>query len=233
MSSAEGNSGTKQFTFTVSLSVASGKTATVDYATADGTAEAGSDYVATSGTLSFAAGVTSKTVKVTVNGDTTIEPDETFFVNLSNASNATIADTQGLGTIENDDAQLPIITGFQPAAQVVGKAVSILGSHFTGATEVDFAKAGGGVVKVTTFTSVTDTTIALKVPKLATTGVVSVTTPAGTGVSSTQFKVKPKIKTFSPTSGPVGTLVTITGASFTGATKVQFNGVNAVFTVVS
>ena len=76
---------------------------TVAYATANGTATAGSDYVAASGTLTFLAGQTSKTVAVTVNGDAAVEADETFTVNLSGAAGATIADAQGGGTITNDD----------------------------------------------------------------------------------------------------------------------------------
>ena len=100
----EGNSGTQVATFTV---VRSGGTAAfaVNYATAPGTASAGSDYVTTSSTLNFGAGVNSQTIAVTINGDTTDESDETFFVNLSGATNgATITDSQGLGTIiDNDD----------------------------------------------------------------------------------------------------------------------------------
>jgi hypothetical protein len=77
----------------------------VDVATANGTATAGSDYVAKTTTgLRIPIGATSKTFMVTINGDTTAEPDETFTVNLSNASGATIADGSGLGTISNDDA---------------------------------------------------------------------------------------------------------------------------------
>ncbi len=105
VSQAEGNSGTTSFTFTVSLSAASGKTVTVNYATADVTATAGSDYQAAGGTLTFNPGETSKPVNVVVNGDTTFEPDETFAVNLTAPGNATIADGQGAGTIANDDAQ--------------------------------------------------------------------------------------------------------------------------------
>ena len=82
----------------------SGETITVDYATADGSAAAGSDYVATSGPLTFTAGATTRNVTVTVNGDTLDELDETFFVNLSNPSNATISDDQGQGTVTDDDA---------------------------------------------------------------------------------------------------------------------------------
>jgi uncharacterized repeat protein (TIGR01451 family) len=103
VSMSEGNSGTKDFVFTVTLSQASGQTVTVDYATADGTATAGSDYQSATGTLVFAPGDLTKTITVQVNGDTANEPDETFFVNLTNGLNATISDTQGLGTITNDD----------------------------------------------------------------------------------------------------------------------------------
>jgi len=99
----EGNSGTKNAVFTVSLSAASSETVTVRYATANGSATAPSDYVATSGTLSFAPGIISRTVTVAVKGDTLVEPNETFFVNLTGASGATIADGQGKGTILNDD----------------------------------------------------------------------------------------------------------------------------------
>ncbi|HSP45244.1 MAG TPA: Calx-beta domain-containing protein, partial [Chthoniobacterales bacterium] len=103
VSMAEGNSGTTSFVFTVSLSPSSAQPVTVHFATADGTAIAGSDYQAASGTLNFSPGDTSKTVTVLVNGDTTFEPDETFFVNLSSAGNAQIAKAQGIGTILNDD----------------------------------------------------------------------------------------------------------------------------------
>ena len=86
---AEGNTITPSATFTVSLSAPCDHLVTVDYATADGTAVAASDYVAASGTLSFHAGETTKTVAVTVNGDITIEANETFVVNLTNPVGAT------------------------------------------------------------------------------------------------------------------------------------------------
>jgi subtilisin-like proprotein convertase family protein len=110
---AEGNSGTTAFVFNVTLDKANSNPVTVKYATADGTANAGSDYTAASGTLTFAPGVTSQQITVNVTGDTIVEPDETFFVNLTNASsNATINTAQGTGTITNDDtaAQLPTIS---------------------------------------------------------------------------------------------------------------------------
>jgi hypothetical protein len=105
VSLAEGNAGTTPFTFTVSLSSPATGTVTVDVATTDGTATAPSDYTAVpTTTLTFTTGQSSQNVTVFVNGDTTVEPNETFFVNLSNASGATIADGQGQGTIQNDDA---------------------------------------------------------------------------------------------------------------------------------
>jgi large repetitive protein len=109
VSLTEGDSGTKAATFTVTLSAASSLTVTVGFATANGTATAGSDYQSTSGTLTFAPGQTTQTINVLINGDQLFEPDETFFVNLSGATNATIARSQGTGTIVNDDAAGGII----------------------------------------------------------------------------------------------------------------------------
>ncbi|MGV8894023.1 MAG: DUF4347 domain-containing protein, partial [Burkholderiaceae bacterium] len=104
VSIVEGNSGSSNATFTVTLSAASGQAVSVDYATSNGTATAGSDYTTASGTLHFAAGETSKTFTVAVSGDTTNEGDETFGVTLSDATNATIASAVATGTITNDDA---------------------------------------------------------------------------------------------------------------------------------
>jgi len=112
----EGNSGTTTATFTVSLSAASGQTVSVDYATADGTATAGSDYVARVGTLTFAPGTTAQGVAITVNGDTAVEPNETFSVDLSGASNAGIARATGTGTITNDDAVVTVGPASLPSA---------------------------------------------------------------------------------------------------------------------
>ena len=107
----EGNAGTKVLTFTLTRS---GGTAAFDvnFATANGTAIAGEDYVAASGIVRFAAGETQKTVSVTINGDAKFEGNETFNVNLSNATNgATIADGIAIGTITNDDVnRAPTVT---------------------------------------------------------------------------------------------------------------------------
>jgi hypothetical protein len=102
---SEGSSGTKNATFTVTLSSASASAVSVNYATRNGTATAGSDYAAASGTLSFAAGQTSKTVNVPVIGDAVFESDETFYLDLSAAVGATLARGTATGTISNDDSQ--------------------------------------------------------------------------------------------------------------------------------
>jgi large repetitive protein len=100
----EGNGGTTQFIFTVTLSAAYDQAVTLNYATANGTATAGSDYQAKSGTLTFAPGVTSMTITILVYGEKTKEADETFFVNLSGASsNAFFLAPQGVGTIQDND----------------------------------------------------------------------------------------------------------------------------------
>lgn len=107
----EGNAGSNTFTFTVSLSTPAGAGGvTFDIATADNTATtANNDYVATSLTSqSIAAGTASYTFDVTVNGDTVVEANETFFVNLTNVSGATVGDPQGQGTIANDDVPPPV-----------------------------------------------------------------------------------------------------------------------------
>jgi hypothetical protein len=106
----EGNAGTSTLTFNVTLSHTSSDTVSVEYATNDGTATtADADYIAASGTVTFDPGQTAKTVDVTVNGDLTHESDESFTVDLSNASNAGVADASGQGTITNDD-QVPDIS---------------------------------------------------------------------------------------------------------------------------
>ena len=111
VSIGEGNSGSINAVFTVTLGVTSGQTVTVNYATADGTAEAGFDYTAASGTLTFPPGTLTRQVLVPVLGDTIDEPNEAFFVNLSGAVNAPIADGQGVGTIVDNDLAPTISVG--------------------------------------------------------------------------------------------------------------------------
>jgi hypothetical protein len=99
----EGWGGTAFARFRVRLSAASELTVTVEYATADGTAGAGSDYAATTGTLTFPPGAVQRVVSVPVYGDKAVEPDETFRLQLSGPGNAGLADGEGTATILNDD----------------------------------------------------------------------------------------------------------------------------------
>ena len=101
--------------FTVTLSNASGTAVTVAYATANGTATAGSDYTATTGTLSFAPGVLTQTITVPITNDALFEGSETYTVDLSSATVATIADGSGTGTI-TDDETTPVVSIDSPSA---------------------------------------------------------------------------------------------------------------------
>jgi hypothetical protein len=103
-SAAEGNSGNTPLVFTVSLAAAYDQMVTVNFATADYTAIAGTDYVAAAGTVTFIAGDTSETVTVQGIGNATPEPEKYFYVNLSGASaNAVIASNYAYGSISDDD----------------------------------------------------------------------------------------------------------------------------------
>ncbi len=107
----EGNSGTSTRALAVSLSEASDQTVSVDYTTVNGTATAGSDYISSSGTLTFAPGQTTEIVSLPVIGDTTTEVNETVVLELSNPMNATLQDDHAVITIQNDDGStLPRIS---------------------------------------------------------------------------------------------------------------------------
>jgi hypothetical protein len=156
---AEGNAGQTAFRFTVSLDTAQSAPVTADFATANGTATAPSDYSATTGTVTFAPGETARKVTVQVNGDARKEPDETFRVNLSHAAtNATIVDGHATGTIANDDrtrahrfslgrARANPATGTARLAVTVpgpGRlAISGPGVKAAGATTARFVRAAG------------------------------------------------------------------------------------------
>ena len=112
VSVTEGDSGTTNAVFTVTLSSAASQIVTVDYTTVDNSATtADSDYNSTGGTLTFLPGTTTQTITVTINGDLIHEADETFLVNLSNPTNAGIVDGQGIGTILNDEIGGTELTG--------------------------------------------------------------------------------------------------------------------------
>ncbi len=103
VSQNEGNSGTTPMVFTVTLDNPSPLTVTAHFATVNGSATSPSDFVATSGTVTFAPGVTTQHITVQIKGDTSHETDENFIVRLSSPTNAAFGDSQGVGTIVNDD----------------------------------------------------------------------------------------------------------------------------------
>ena len=120
---SEGDSGTTPMAFTVRLSAASEQTVTVRYATANGTATKPADYTASSGTLTFRPGDTSRTITVNVTGDTVDEENEKFTVRLSNPTNATCGRCTATGTIKDDDNPPPdmvwsIVQGGEPAYEL-------------------------------------------------------------------------------------------------------------------
>ena len=118
-SAAEGDA----VAFTVSLSSASSRQVTVEYATSGGTATSGTDFTAESGTLTFAANETSKTVSVATTDDSVDEDDETFTLTLSSPANATLGDATATGTITDDDDAAPLTASFtnMPASHTGGE----------------------------------------------------------------------------------------------------------------
>ncbi|MBP7694732.1 MAG: proprotein convertase P-domain-containing protein, partial [Anaerolineales bacterium] len=119
VSVAEGHTGTPAAVFAVTVTGPRALPVTANYATQNGTAQAGSDYTAAAGVLTFPVGVNQATVTVSIAGDRTYEADETFAVLLSNLGNAVGGALTGAGTILNDDP-LPTVS-FAPAAAVVGE----------------------------------------------------------------------------------------------------------------
>ncbi len=144
---AEGNAGGHDMVFTLSLSAASATPVTLHWATADGTAHAGSDYTAGSGTVTFAAGQTQQTLHVGILGDTSHEANEQFQLLLSAASGATIADASATGTILDDDAAPPPAGGFLATSgnQIIdstGHAFRITGVNWFGMETNTFSPHG-------------------------------------------------------------------------------------------
>jgi aqualysin 1 len=127
----------------------------------------------------------------------------------------------------------PTISSFTPTSGPVGTIVTVYGSGFSGVTSVKFNGTSAA------FQVSSPTRLYAQVPGGATTGPISVTTGAGTGSSASSFTVigggggAPVVSSFSPTSGPVGTIVSVYGTNFVGTTAVKFNGVSAQFLVIS
>ena len=171
--------------FTVTLSAPSTETVMVNFATANITAIGGSDYVSTSGPLLFAPGETTQTIAVDVNADPMRERVETFSVNLSSATNATIADGVGIGSIVDLREPPLAIKTFAPGKRAAGTTIEIIGTGLTDVTTVTFNSTPAS------FTILSSTVIRATVPATASTGPITVMTPTATATSAASFIVLP------------------------------------------
>jgi Calx-beta domain/Carboxypeptidase regulatory-like domain len=157
----EGNQGSTTFSFNVSLSAASGNSSSVNYSTANGTATATQDYLATNGTVNFAPNEVLKTAIVTVNGDLVPEINETFFVNLATPTNLTINDGQAIGTILDDDNPGKLALAFATYSVAEGSSNAIITLTRTngsaGAVAVNYTTANGTATAGSDYTSTNGT----------------------------------------------------------------------------
>lgn len=176
------------------------------------------------GTQASVASVTSTQIRATVPNGATTGP--IHVVNTSGTATSTNF------TVSNPGSCAPTISSFTPTAGSVGTSVSITGTNFGGADSVTFNNVASNFSVNAAGTQVTTT-----VPTGATTGPIRVTTDVGTATSATNFTVPtagaPAISSFSPTSGPVGTSVTVNGTNFTGVSSVTFNNVVATFSITN
>ena len=147
--------------FTVTLSAASASTVTVDFASADQSATlADSDYSSNSGTLTFNAGETTKNITISTTTDTHFEQDEVMLVNLTNPSNATISDSQGEGTITNDDTAPSISISDESEEEGTNLVFTVtLSNRSYQAISVNYATANGTATAGSDYTAITSTTL--------------------------------------------------------------------------
>jgi hypothetical protein len=239
---SEGDLGNSNVAVSIRLTNPTVQTVTVDYTTSDRTGTAGSDYVATSGNVTIPAGSTSVTVNIPITGDTTIEPDETFAVMLSNATNVSfIANSEVLVTIANDDAMMQ----FNNATFDVNE-----GAGFATVT----VTRAGDISRAATVQYATTDTAGLQNCTVAN-GKASERCDYATAVGRVQFAIGETIKTFTipiiddalvegdetltvSLSGPAGALlgatstatITITDNDTTPATQNPIDGVTPFIT---
>ena len=184
----EGDSGSVSLTFTVTLTPPPASQATVNYAASGGTATSGTDYTLSSGTLTFAMGDASKTITVSVTGDTTDEPDETVVVQLSGAVNAGYGTSAGTGTITDDDPA-PTVTlalsrsSIAESGAANSAAVTASLNHASSATTtVTVSAAAGANAASGDFSLSSNTTLTIAAGSTSSTGTVTITASDNTQV---------------------------------------------------
>ena len=144
---SEANSGTTPFDFTVSLSAAYDMPVTVNYTTTDGSAKAGTDYAATSGSVVFAPGETTKTIPVLVSGNQTPEANKTFSVNVSTPNSyAEISKGVGVGTIVDNEPRISIADAYNYYGESSFTFTVSLSAAYDQAVTVNFATANGTAI---------------------------------------------------------------------------------------
>lgn len=223
----EGNSGTRGMVFTTTLAQANPyASGSVQYQTQDNGATAGSDYTAASGSLTFAAGQTTRTITVSINGDVDIEPDELLTLTLSNGVGVMIADASATGRIVNDDHVTPItgLSARSDAPTVLGNATHLTASVLAGSDVVyawDFGDgdtasganavhgyASAGIFTATVTASNGAGDVSMSLPVTVTTPVIPPVAPSGLSISG-------------PRSAQIGQPMTFTGTVLVG-TEVAF-----------
>ena len=180
----EGNAGTTNLVFTVSLNSAVSSDVTVDYATFDGTATAGEDYTATSSTLTIPTGAMTGEITIVVNGDTDVELDETLKLTLSSPStNAIIARDTATGTITTDDGTIISVANASVTEGDVGTANLVftvsLNSAVASDVTVDYATSDGTATAGEDYTATSST---LTIPTGAMTGEITIVVSGDTDI---------------------------------------------------
>ena len=225
---AEGDSSTATMTFKVTLSPASGKPVSVAYADATtGTATSATDYAAiTGGTLNFAAGQTEKTVDVTVNGDTTDEPNETVILRLSSPSNAVLSGgaqtLDGTGTINDDDGTPSVTLELSSASITENGGSSTVTASLSGASHqaVTLTVAAAAVSPAATgdFTVTANKTLTIAAGATESTGTVTVTAVDNDVDAANKTVTVSATATGGGVSDPSATTFTITDDDTRGVT---------------
>ncbi|MBA2388946.1 MAG: hypothetical protein H0V67_01710 [Geodermatophilaceae bacterium] len=230
-----GLSGPAQMQFDVRLDAPTTNTVTVGYRTVEGTASAGSDFIATSGTLTIPANTTSAPLNVSISQDSGAEPVETFTVVLSAPTNAVLSDGTAVGTITHNPgaATLPVVTRLTPSSVgpgAVGYVMTVTGANFRSNSTV--AVSGTGLTLVST-TFENSASIRISVTAALSLGAsvrdVTVTTPAvgsATCVRCLTVTAKPIPTAASPAlaMGATERIVTVTGTGFQSGAQVQLIG---------